>query len=77
MHHADLHMAQPNLPVSRTGHTPHAKLVRGGQAMQGDHLLLRSVVHIELGRVLASMQFCMSSFVVAKLGQYFAWFDRD
>jgi hypothetical protein len=27
---ADLHMAQPNVPVSKTGQFPPAKLVRGG-----------------------------------------------
>jgi hypothetical protein len=27
---ADLHMAQPNVPVSKTGHFPPARLVRGG-----------------------------------------------
>jgi hypothetical protein len=26
---ADLHMAQPNVPVSKTGHIPPARLVRG------------------------------------------------
>jgi hypothetical protein len=36
---ADLHMAQPNVPVSKTGQIPPAKLVRGGRAMQGDHTL--------------------------------------
>jgi hypothetical protein len=36
---ADLHMAQPNVPVSKTGQFPPAKLVRGGRAMQGDHTL--------------------------------------
>jgi hypothetical protein len=38
-HPADLHMAQPNVPVSKTGQFPPAKLVRGGRAMQGDHTL--------------------------------------
>jgi hypothetical protein len=37
---ADLHMAQPNVPVSKTGQFPPAKLVRGGWAMQGDHTVL-------------------------------------
>jgi hypothetical protein len=32
-------MAQPNVPVSKTGQFPPAKLVRGGRAMQGDHTL--------------------------------------
>jgi hypothetical protein len=36
---ADLHMAQPNVPVSKTGHIPPARLFRGGRAMQGDHTL--------------------------------------
>jgi hypothetical protein len=36
---ADLHMAQPNVPVSKTGQFRPAKLVRGGRAMQGDHTL--------------------------------------
>jgi hypothetical protein len=36
---ADLHMAQPNVPVSKTGHIPPAKLVHGGRGMQGDHTL--------------------------------------
>jgi hypothetical protein len=30
---ADLHMAQPNVPVSKTGQFPPAKLIRGGRAM--------------------------------------------
>jgi hypothetical protein len=36
---ADLHMAQPNVPVSKTGQFPPAKIVCGGRAMQGDHTL--------------------------------------
>jgi hypothetical protein len=37
---ADLHMAQPNVPVmGKTGHIPPARLVRGARAMQGDHTL--------------------------------------
>jgi hypothetical protein len=32
---ADLHMAQPNVPVSKTGHIPPARLFRGGRAMPG------------------------------------------
>jgi hypothetical protein len=36
---ADLHMAQPNVPVSKTGHIPLARLLRGARAMQGDHTL--------------------------------------
>jgi hypothetical protein len=35
----DLHMAQPNVPVSKTGHIPPARLFRGARAMQGDHTL--------------------------------------
>jgi hypothetical protein len=37
---ADLHMAQSNVPVSKTGQFPPAKLVRGGRAMQGDLTLV-------------------------------------
>jgi hypothetical protein len=36
---ADLHMAQPNVPASKTGHFPPARLVRGVRAMQGDQAL--------------------------------------
>jgi hypothetical protein len=36
---ADLRMAQPNVPVSKTGHFLPARLIRGGRAMQGDHTL--------------------------------------
>jgi hypothetical protein len=32
-------MAQPNVPASKTGQFPPAKLVSGGRAMQGDHTL--------------------------------------
>jgi hypothetical protein len=36
----NLHMAKANVPVSKTGHFPPARLVRrGGRAMQGDHTL--------------------------------------
>jgi hypothetical protein len=36
---ADLHMAKPNVPVSKTGHIPPARLFCGARAMQGDHTL--------------------------------------
>jgi hypothetical protein len=43
---ADLHMAQPNVPVSKTGHIPPARLVRGerlatiGKLVTSEHLML-------------------------------------
>jgi hypothetical protein len=36
---ADLHMAQPNVPVSKTGHIPPARLVRGSSDAGRPHRL--------------------------------------